>query len=94
MVELDNGLLQRIMTSNAMSDFLSQWNFLIIAVLAFAIITVTLILVINITKLAKARDNPDDRKEAAKGILISGVCLSVLGSIGIIYSILVYVILG
>lgn len=51
-------------------------------------------LIINITKLATSSGNPQGRSIALRNILISGVCLAVLGSLGLIYAVFVSLAIG
>ena len=51
-------------------------------------------LIINITKLATSAGNPQGRSIALRNILISGVCLAVLGSLGLIYAVFVSLAIG
>lgn len=40
---------------------------------------------INVTKLARSSGNPQGREQAMRGIIISGCCIALLGSIGLVY---------
>ena len=51
-------------------------------------------LIINITKLATSSGNPQGRSIALRNILISGVCLAVLGSLGLVYAVFVSLAIG
>lgn len=41
-------------------------------------------LILNITKLAKSRDNEQDRRGAIKGILLTGVAIALIGALSTI----------
>ena len=69
--------------------FLTEYQTVITAFYAFAVITVIIIIILNVTKLAKAGDNPQERSEAIHGILVSGICFAILGSLGFVFMILV-----
>lgn len=45
--------------------------------------------IINVAKLATSSGNPAGRSQALRNILISGICLAVLGGLGIIYAVFV-----
>ena len=45
-------------------------------------------LIINITKLAMSGGNPQARSEAIRNIFIAGCCLTVLGGLGLIFTLL------
>ena len=51
-------------------------------------------LIINITKLATSSGNPAGRSQALRNILISGICLSVLGGLGLVYAVFVSLAMG
>ena len=78
-------ILKSIFTSEAFIGFLSIMKSLL--QLTYAIITlVTMVaLIVNITKLALSGDSPARRSEAAHGILVSGLCLTILGGIGTVF---------
>ena len=80
--------------ADAFSDFQNQYQTILNIFYAFAIVTCVIVMVLNITKLSKAGDNPQERSEAMKGILISGVCIGILGSLGLVYAILAVLVLG
>lgn len=90
-VSIRQDIFQNI--AEELSTFLNEYHAAVMAFYAFAIITVLIVMIINITKLAKAGDNPQERSEAMKGILISGICLGILGGIGFIYALLVALLL-
>ena len=74
--------------------FITQYQTAINIFFGFALVTCFIVMAINITKLAKSGDNPVARSEAMKGILVTGICIAILGSIGLIYMILVVLIFG
>lgn len=89
-VYIDKKILKNI--SKPLNTFLNNYQSIITFILAFSIITTFIIMIINITKLANARDNPQLRKEAVNGILITGICIAILGSLSTIYIILISII--
>lgn len=89
-VYVDKEILKNI--SKPLNTFLNNYQSIITFILAFSIITTFIIMIINITKLANARDNPQLRKEAVNGILITGICIVILGSLSTIYIILISII--
>lgn len=89
-VYVDKEILKNI--SKPLNTFLNNYQSIITFILAFSIITTFIIMIINITKLANARDNPQLRKEAVNGILITGICIAILGSLSTIYIILISII--
>lgn len=46
-------------------------------------------LIISITKLASSGDNPGKRQDAIRNILISGICIACLGSVGLVFLVFV-----
>ena len=58
--------------------------------LLFSIILIVAIvaLIINITKLAMSGGNPQARSEAIRNIFIAGCCMTVLGGLGLIFTLL------
>ncbi len=61
---------------------LERFRSLGILLFSLASITAVLLLLFHITRLGAAADDPQARKRAMLGILISGVALSMLGGLG------------
>ena len=79
--------------NKALGAFLAEISWIFNAVYAVGLATSILIFTINFFKLAKAPNHPLLRGRILQDILISGVVTALLGSIGIIYAILVYTVL-
>lgn len=81
----DETLIERILGGSHAKAVLTtvSWGlktiYGVVTILAFACF------IVNITKLALSSGNPQARKEALRGILISGSCIAALGSIGLIF---------
>ena len=73
------GHLARLMSSGAWFIQLMYSIIMIVSVVA---------LIINITRLAMSGGNPMARSQAIRNILIAGGCLTVMGSLGIIFYLL------
>lgn len=86
-VNIRTDILQNM--GEGLAEFLNEYQTVVRIFYAFVLITVIIIMIINVTKLAKAGDNPQKRSEAIHGILITGICLAILGSIGFVYILLV-----
>ena len=84
----DDAILQRFFGSGhfAKVSSLLTWGFeLLYALMVLAAFTV---LILNITKLARARGVANERGKALGGILVSGCCIAVLGGFGIAVALL------
>ena len=62
------------------SKFLNEYQSYLNVFLIFIAITLVIIFVLNAAKLASAGENPRKRQEAIHGILVTGICIAVLGS--------------
>lgn len=86
-VNIRTDILQNM--AEGLGDFLSEYQTVVRIFYIFAVVTVFIIMIINVTKLAQAGDNPQKRSEAIHGILITGICIAILGSIGFVYVLLI-----
>lgn len=72
--------------------FMSEYNVLITAVVAIGVLTGILAFIYLLTRLAASADNPKERGEILKELLIVGVVTSLLGAfsfiVGFYYSIM------
>jgi len=83
-----------MMRSGGLRNFLATYNAAITIALAIATIVVIMMLVFNATKLAKAGDNPQERRAAINGIAVCLICFAFLGGIDVLYAFLAAFILG
>ncbi len=90
----EKNILNSIMRSKGLKNFLATYNVAATIALAVATIIVIIMLVFNTTKLAKAGDNPQERRTAINGIAICLICFAFLGGIDVLYAFLVTFILG
>ena len=90
----DGQITDAIMTSDHAKTLLG-WGGKALQIL-YALVTLAAMaaLIINITKLATSSGNPQGRSIALRNILISGVCLAVLGSLGLVYAVFVSLAIG
>lgn len=86
-VQVDSDLFSR--TTESIANFLSDYSAYLGIFFAFVVVTLIIIFVINIGKLSQAGDNMMLRQQAIKGILVTGICLAVLSSFGIILGVIV-----
>jgi len=82
-------ILKKLMESDAFTEFVRTYNLTITLVLGIITITIITILFINITKLSASTGSDFKRREAINGILVSLVCLAIVGGIDTVYAILV-----
>lgn len=68
--------------AKALEPFLSEFNVHITALIAIGVLTSILSFIINFMKLGASGDKPEGRSMAIRNLLISGICVSVFGSIG------------
>ena len=90
----EKNILSGIMRSKELENFLTTYNVAVTIALAIATVVVIIMLVFNITKLAKAGDNPQERRAAMNGIAVCLICFAILGGIDVLYAFLVTFILG
>lgn len=62
-------------------DFLNKYKGVLVLVGSIATITALMFLIINITKLGGAGNNPTTRQSAVMGIIWSGIAIALLGSV-------------
>lgn len=83
-------ILQRIFkTDGHIGNVLSNLGWGIKTLYAIVFLVAVVALIISITKLAGSGDAPVRRRSAMHDILISGICVACLGSIGLIFIALV-----
>jgi len=78
--------LEKMLTSPAFIEFINNYNLALTVLLGLATLTVIVLLFLNITKLSTSACNEMKRRMAINGILICGVCLSIMGSIDVVYA--------
>ncbi len=84
--------MNQALFKNAMqgvSKFLNGYQSYLNVFLIFIAITLVIIFVLNAAKLASAGENPRKRQEAIHGILVTGICIAVLGSFSLILGLLI-----
>jgi hypothetical protein len=84
--------MNQALFKNAMqgvSKFLNEYQSYLNVFLIFIAITLVIIFVLNAAKLASAGENPRKRQEAIHGILVTGICIAVLGSFSLILGLLI-----
>lgn len=94
MVQLNNDLIQRILTSSSFVNFMSTYNLVITVILAIITISIMALLFVNIAKLSASSDNEYGRRLARSGILTCLICFAFIGSIDTVYAILMSIIFG
>lgn len=83
-------VLQRIFkTDGHIGNVLSTLGWGIKTLYAIVFLVAVVALIISVTKLASSGDAPAKRQDAMHDILISGICVACLGSIGLIFIIFV-----
>ena len=88
--------MNQALFKNAMegvAKFLNEYQSYLNVFLIFIAITLVIIFVLNAAKLASAGENPRKRQEAIHGILVTGICIAVLGSFSLILGLLIAFIL-
>lgn len=78
-----------IITGDHMKNLLKYCGQAIQVIYSLVTLAAMVGFIINIAKLATSSGNPAGRSQAMWNILISGICLSVLGGLGIIYAVFV-----
>ena len=71
-------------TTKALEKPLGSLKSVFLLIFALGTITAILFLMINITRLGGAGDNPAERRNAILGILFSGVALALLGGLSFV----------
>lgn len=87
-------LLNDLLTSPALTEFLSTYNVALTAFLGIATLTVLALLFYNIAKLSRSADNERQRQEAISGILVCLVCTGILGGLDAVYALLISFVFG
>lgn len=75
-------------TDSHLSNLFGHATWLVQLLFTLIMIASIVALIINITKLAMSSGNPQARSEAIRNILIAGGCLTVLGGLGLIFTLL------
>lgn len=70
-------------------EFLNEFGEYITVAIMFSVVTLVILFIISATKLSKSGDNPIKRQQAISALLVVGVCLALMGSFGLIFSIAV-----
>ena len=73
----------------AVAEFMKEYQIYLNVFLAFVVVTLVIIFIINAVKLATAADNAVKRQMAIHGIMVTGICIGIMGSFGLIAGILV-----
>lgn len=89
-----NDVLNNMLQSPGLQTFVDTYNTSTVVVLAIATLIVLIMLIYNISKIAQSADNPNQRSEAIKGTVVCLVSFAVIGSIDLIYAIVVNMIIG
>lgn len=84
-----DSLLGRIFKSSHLTELFDTAGWIFELLYAVIVMAAMAAVIINITKLARSAGNPVERSRALTGILVSGACLSLLGSLGLIFIVLV-----
>lgn len=81
----NSDILQDIFGGDHIKNILSTvgWGTEVLYSLVFLVSLVALF--ISIAKLAKSSGNAVQRSHAFWGILVSGICIAILGSLGLVY---------
>jgi len=87
-------LFKTMITSQGMKDFVQTYNVAATALLAVSTLSVIMMIIFNIVKMAKSADNAKERQEAISGLVICLIAFAVLGSIDVVYAIVVNLMLG
>lgn len=74
--------------ASAVAKFMEEYQIYLNVFLAFVVVTLVIIFIINAVKLATATDNAVKRQMAIHGIMVTGVCIGIMGSFGLIAGIL------
>lgn len=70
-------------------EFLNEFGEYITVAIMFSVVTLVILFIISATKLSKSGDNPIKRQQAISALLVVGVCLALMGSFSLLFSILV-----
>lgn len=75
--------------ASAVAEFMEEYQVYLNVFLAFVVVTLVIIFIINAVKLSTAGDNPVKRQMAIHGIMVTGICTAIMGSFSLIAGILV-----
>lgn len=68
----------------AWSELVAEYRVIVAGITGFGAVTSVLIFIYHFIKLGAVADNPWERREVMKNILISGICTALLGGISLI----------
>ena len=77
-----------MLTSPAFTEFIKNYNLILVVLLGLVTLTILVLLCLNIAKLSASANNEMKRRMAINGILVCLVCLAIMGSIDTVYAIL------
>lgn len=90
---LNGDMLKNIFDAGShLATLLGSATWFIKLMYSIFIIVSIIALIVNISKLAMSGGNPIVRKEAIHNILIAGICLAVLGGLGLVFFMLAIII--
>ncbi len=87
-------LVKRMLATPAMQSFLETYNFFTSAFLSVVTVGLVTLIVFHIAKLSRVGDNPMERADTIRKLLVCAVCFATAGSIDIVYVFLLGIILG
>lgn len=93
-VQPNSNITDAIMGGSHMTNLMGLGSKALQAIYVLVTLTSMIALIVNITKLAMSSGNPMGRGQALRNILISGICLAVLGSMGLVYAVFVSLSVG
>lgn len=93
-ITTDTDLLKRIMESEGMKNFFSQYNVIMTVLLVMASMLVVALFFMNVAKLSSSGDNERKRQEAKDGVLACIICGAVLGALDFVYAVLAAFVFG
>lgn len=82
--------VSKVLGSTGFTEFLKDYNLIIDVILALLTIIAIVAVAINAARLSAAGDNPSKRSLAQRGMLISGICLALMGGIDTIFAIVLH----
>ena len=91
---IDTTITSAVMGSSHMTKLLKAGGWGLQLFYSIVTLAAFIALIVNITKLGSSGGNPQARSNALRNILISGVCLAVLGSLGVVYAVYVSLAMG
>jgi len=93
-MNINKEITDKILASEHLKALLSRAGWVLQLLYSIVTLFSLVVLIINITKLSTSGGNPMARSEALRNILISGIALTVLGSMGAIYAVFVGFVIG